>query len=142
MHRIRRRGEVAVHPLRVGLVVVGGDQQQGVRAHVLVLHALLQLGGGAVGAAAHDHRHPSVHHLDGMGHHGGVLLMGHGGVLPGGAQGQNGIGARLNLPLQQPGQHLKVDAAVLMIRGDHGDDGACDVLKFHVFILRTLPHWA
>ena len=125
---------MAVHPLRVGLVVIGGDQQQGVRAHVLVLHALFQLGGGAVGAAAHDDRYPAVHHLQCVGHNGGVLLMGHGGVLTGSPQGQNGVGTRLDLALQQLGQHLKVDAAAGMIWGNHGDDGARNILKFHGFL--------
>ena len=59
--RVRRLGEMAVHALGVGLVVIGGDQQQRVGTHVLILDALFDLGGGAVGTAAHDDGHPASH---------------------------------------------------------------------------------
>ena len=136
VHRVRRLGEVAVHPLRVSLVVVGGDQQQGIRPHGLVQPALLDLGDSAVGAAAHHHRHPAVHHPDGVLHHSGILLMAHRGVFAGGAQGQDAVGTGGDLPLQQLCQHIEVDAAVLAERGDHGDNGTLQMFKFHVSVLR------
>ena len=132
LHLVRRLGEVAVHALRICLVVVRGDQQQRVSPHVLILDALFDLGGGAVGAAAHDHRHPAVHHPDGVLHHRGVLLMGHGGVLAGGAQGEDAVGPGGDLPLQQSGQRVEVDAPVRPEGGDHGDDGTLQMFELHV----------
>ena len=132
VHRVRRGGKVAVHALRIGLVVIRGNEQQGVGPHVLVLDTLFHLGGGAVGAAAHDDRHPAVHHLDGVGHYGGILLVGHGGVFAGGTQRQNGVGTGGDLALQQIGQNLEVHAAVLMERSDHGHNGSLQMFEFHV----------
>ena len=138
LHPVRRIGEVADHALGIGLVVVGGDKQQGVGPHILVFHALLDLGGGAVGAAAHDDGHPAVHHLDGVGYHGGVLLVAHGGVFSGGAQGEDAVGPGGNLPLQQQGERVEVNAAVLAEGGDHGHDGAGGVVEFHLSALQML----
>ena len=64
--------------------------------------------------------------------------MGHGGILSSGAQGQNGVGAGIDLPLQQLGEHLEIDAAILLERRDHSDDGPSDVFKFHMCVLHFL----
>ena len=124
--------QMAVHTLGVGLVVVGSNQQQSVRAHVLVFDALLNLGCGAVGAAAYNHGNPAVDDLDSMGHHGSVLLMAHGRILAGGAQGQDGVGAPGNLAFQELGQHLEIHAAVLVKGGNHCHNGALHMVKFHI----------
>ena len=55
-HRVGHGGEVAVHALLVGLVVVGGDEQQAVGPQLLGPQALLHHGLGAVGASAGDDR--------------------------------------------------------------------------------------
>ena len=135
--RVRRLGEVAVHALGIGLVVIGRDEQQRVGAHVLILDALFDLGGSAVGTAAHDDGHPAAYHLDGVGHHGGVLLVGHGGVLTSGAQGQNAVGPGSDLALQQLGQDFEVYGAVLVEGRDHGDDGTLQMFEFHCSVLHT-----
>ena len=133
LHGVRRLYEVAEHPLRIGLVVVGGDEEQGVRAHGLVAEAHLLLGGGTVGAAAHHDGDAPVDGPNGPFHHGGVLLMGHGGVLPGGAQNENAVGSRLDLPFQQKVQGVEIHRAVLFPEGrDHGDNGSLQMVKFHI----------
>ena len=58
--------------------------------------------------------------------------MAHSGILAGGAQGQDAVGALCDLPLQQLRQDLKIDAAILVERGDHGHDGTLDVFELHV----------
>ena len=137
-HRVGHGGEVAVHALLVGLVVVGGDEQQAVGPQLLGPQALLHHGLGAVGASAGDDRDT----VRGRGHHAAegvvVLLVGHGGALPGGAQGQNGVGAAGDVPLHQLPQLLEVHGAVGVEGGDQGHDGAPQMSDVHsMFLLKN-----
>ena len=122
------RRKVAVHALVVRLVVVGGDQQQAVRAHGVIAAALLQLRLRAVGARAADDRNPSVHRLDDAGGDLVVLLVAHRARLARRAQRDDAVRPLLKMPGDQLLEPVKVDAAVLVEGRDQRDIAS---RKFH-----------
>ena len=60
--------------------------------------------------------------LDHGGDDGVVLVVGHRGALAGGAQGEDGVGAVLQVEIDKVLERVKVDTAVLFKRRDEGDD--------------------
>ena len=60
--------------------------------------------------------------LDHGGDDGVVLVVGHRGALAGGAQGEDGVGAVLQVEIDKALECVKVDAAVLFKRRNKGDD--------------------
>lgn len=51
-----------------------------------------------------------------------VLVVGHRGALAGGAQGEDGVGAVLQVEIDKALECVKVDTAILFKRRDEGDD--------------------
>ena len=51
-----------------------------------------------------------------------VLVIGHRGALAGGARGEDGVGAVLQVEIDKALERIKVDAAVLFKRRNKGDD--------------------
>ena len=60
--------------------------------------------------------------LDHSGDDGVVLVIGHRGTLTGGAQGEDGVSAILQVEIDKVLKRVKVDTAVLFKRRDKGDD--------------------
>lgn len=83
-------------------VVVGGDEQQGVRAGVLGVLGEVEGSGGVVAPRAGNDLHPVVNPLDAEGHGGDVLPDREGGALAGGSADADGIHAVVEL-LVDPG---------------------------------------
>ena len=75
--------------------------------------------------------------LDHGGDDGVVLVIGHRGALAGGAQGEDGIGAVLQVEIDKAFERVKVDAAVLFKRRNKGDDRALKIADVHVLLLRV-----
>ena len=102
-----------------GLVVVGGDHQDGIRpvgAGALgELHGVSRL----VGAGAGDDGHPAVNLLAGEGDGPAVLGVAEGGALPGGAADHQGVDALVDLPVDELAELGIVDA----VGGEGGDQG-------------------
>ena len=118
VHGIRNGGVVGDQTGLAGLVVVGGDQQQGVGAVRLRLTAEPDGVPGIVGAGARNDRNPPGSLFDGVADARGMLLIRHGGGLAGGAADDNGIGAVVDLVVNDAPQLLEIHAAV----GTHGGD--------------------
>ena len=114
--------KVLIDTLFVGLVVVGGNQQQAVGSQALVSERLGEHGLRGVGARAGNDGDASCNMLDHGGDDGVVLVIGHRGALAGGAQGEDGVGAVLQVEIDKALECVKVDAAVLFKRRDEGDD--------------------
>ena len=131
LHRVGHGGKVAEDALRIALVVVGGDEQQAAGPQRLRPQALLQHGLGGVGAGAGDDGNPAGGGLNDAAQNRVVLLVGHGGALPGGAQGKNGVGFVRNVPLRQLPQLLKVHRSVGVEGGHQGHNGALQVADVH-----------
>ena len=132
MDRVGHGDEVAVHTLGIGLVVVGGNEEQAVGPQLLGSEALLQHGLGAVGAGTGNDRYSPRRRLDDAAEGGVVLLVGHGGALTGGAQGQNGVGLVLDMPLHQFTELFKIHTAVGVEGSDQGYDRALQIADVHV----------
>ena len=111
-----------VDSLFVGLVVVGGNEQQAVGAQALIGERLGEHGLRGVGARAGDDGDAACDLLDHRGDNGVVLFVGHRGALAGGAQGEDGVSAILQVEIDEALKRVKVDAAVLFKRRDEGDD--------------------
>ena len=111
-----------IDTLFVGLVVVGGDEQQAVGSQALVSKRLGEHGLRGVGARAGNDGDAACNMLDHGGDDGVVLVVGHRGALAGGAQGEDGVGAILQVEIDKALERVKVDAAVLFKRRDEGDD--------------------
>ena len=122
VHGIGDGFKVLIDTLFVGLVVVGGDEQQTVGAQALIGERLGEHGLRGVGARAGDDGDASCNMLDHGGDDGVVLVVGHRGTLTGGAQGEDGVGAILQVEIDKALERVKVDAAVLFKRRDKGDD--------------------
>ena len=111
-----------VDALFVGLVVVGGNEQQTIGAQALVGERLGEHGLRGVGARAGNDGDASCNMLDHGGDDGVVLVVGHRGALAGGAQGEDGVGAVLQVEIDKALECVKVDTAILFKRRDEGDD--------------------
>ena len=122
VHGIGDGLKVLVDALFVGLVVVGGNEQQTIGAQALVGERLGEHGLRGVGARAGDDGDASCNLLDHCGDNGVVLVVGHRGALAGGAQGEDGVGAVLQVEIDKALECVKVDAAVLFKRRNKGDD--------------------
>ena len=122
VHGVGHGLKVLVDALFVGLVVVGGDEQQAVGAQALVGERLGEHRLRGVGARAGDDGDATCDLLDHGGNDGVVFVVGHRGALAGGAQGEDGVGAILQVEIDQALKRIKVDAAVLLKRGDKGND--------------------
>ena len=120
----------------VGLVVVGGNEQQAVGAQALVGERLGEHGLRGVGARAGDDGDAACNLLDHGGDNGVVLVVGHRGTLAGGAQGEDGVGAILQVEIDKALERVKVDTAVLFKRRNKGDDRALEIADVHVLLLR------
>ena len=134
LHRVGHRHEMAVDALRVALVVIGGDEQQAIGPQLLRPEALLQHGLGGVGARPGDDGHPARRGVDDAAERRVVLLVGHGGALAGGAQGQDRVGAAGDVPLGQLPQLLKIHRTVGVEGGYQGHDGALQTADVHWYI--------
>ena len=122
VHGVGHGLKVPVDALFVGLVVVGGNEQQAVGAQSLIGERLGEHGLRGVGARAGNDGDASCNLLDHRGDNGVVLVVGHRGALAGGAQGEDGIGAILQVEIDKALERVKVDTAVLFKRRDKGDD--------------------
>ena len=111
-----------IDTLFVRLVVVGGNEQQTIGAQALVGERLGEHGLRGVGARAGDDGDASCNLLDHGGDNGVVLVIGHRGTLAGGAQGEDGVGAVLQVEIDKALERVKVDAAVFFKRRNQGDD--------------------
>ena len=125
-----------VDALFVGLVVVRGDKQQAVGAQALVGERLGEHRLCGVGARAGDDGDTACDLLDHGGDNGVVLVIGHRGAFAGGAQGEDGVGAILQMEINKALERVKVDAAVLFKRRDEGDDRALEIADIHILLLR------
>ena len=124
-------GEVMVHALLVGLVVIRRDDEQAVDAELLQLERLAQRLAGAVGARAADHGDAAGDALhDALGDR-QVLGVRHRGGLARGTEHEDAVGAVGKVEVDEPLEALEVDAAVLLERGDEGDDGSGKVVHVH-----------
>ena len=74
--------------------------------------------------------------LDHGGDNGVVLVIGHRGALAGGAQGEDGVGAVLQVEIDKALECVKVDTAVLFKWRDEGDDRSLEVADIHILLLR------
>ena len=114
--------KVLIDALFIGLVVVGGNEQQAIGAQTLVGERLGEHGLRGVGARAGDDGDASCNLLDHGGDNGVVLVIGHRGALAGGAQGEDGVGAVLQVEIDKALECVKVDTAVLFKWRNKGDD--------------------
>ena len=122
VHGIGDGLKVLIDTLFIGLVVVGGDEQQTVGAQALVSKRLGKHGLRGVGARAGNDGDASCNMLDHGGDDGVVLVVGHRGALAGGAQGEDGVGAVLQVEIDKALECVRVDTAILFKRRDEGDD--------------------
>ena len=120
IHHIQEVGNQA--GLR-GLVVIGGHQQQRIRAQVTGGGGQPERMGGVVGTGAGNHRHTARSGLYGGADGGNMLLVGEGGGFARGAADDNGVGAALNLLIHQTGEQGVIHRAVGLHRGDDGHTG-------------------
>ena len=111
-----------INALFVGLVVIGGNEQQAVGAQALIGERLGKHGLRGVGTRAGDDGDAARNLLDHCGDDGVVLVVGHRGALAGGAQGEDGVGTILQVEIDKAPERVKVDAAVLFKRRNKGDD--------------------
>ena len=114
-----------------GLVVVGGDMEQGVGSGVLGVLRQVDGGGGVVRARAGNHLYPVVHPLDAELHGGDVFPDGHGGRLAGGAADAHRVHAGFDLSVDQLAEGVVVDGAVVVKGGDQGGAGAGEDWSSH-----------
>ena len=122
VHRVGNGLKVLIDALFVGLVVVGGDEQQAVGAQALVGERLGEHGLRGVGARAGNDGDASCNLLDHRGDNGVVLVVSHRGALAGSTQGEDSVGAILQVEIDKAPECVKVDTAVLFKRRDKGDD--------------------
>ena len=111
-----------VDALFVRLVVVGGNEQQTIGAQALIGERLGEHGLRGVGARTGNNGDAARNLLDHGGDNGVVLVVGHRGALAGGAQGEDGVGAVLQVEIDKAPECVKVDTAVLFKRRNKGDD--------------------
>ena len=120
------RLEVAEEPLLRRLVVVGRDEQAGVGAgRPRVARQLDRLGRG-VRPGAGDDRYPPAHVAHDLADDDGVLGHRQRRRLPGGADRDDRVGALLDVELDEGGERLVVDGAVVEHRGDQRHHAALE----------------
>ena len=101
-HGIRNDLVVPQQTLLGCLVVVGGDDQQTVHAEALRSQGVFPGYLSIVGAGTGDHRHAPRHPVHAIGDGLHALLLGHGGRLSGGTADDDGVGAAVDLPVDEP----------------------------------------
>ena len=104
-----------------GLIVVGRHQQQGVRTAGSRLCGQSTAVVGIVRTGTGDDRHTVVYEIHGVLDGGQLFFVGHGRAFTGGAADDDGVGAAGDLILNDAAQLVKIDAAVLVHRGDDGN---------------------
>ena len=107
-----------------GLVVIGGHQQQRIRAQVTGGGGQPERMGGVVGTGAGNHRHTACGGLYGGADGGNVLLIGEGSGFARGSADDNGVCAALNLLIHKTGQQGVIHRAVGLHWGDDGHTSA------------------
>jgi len=122
VHGVGHGLKVLVDALFVRLVVVGGNEQQTIGAQALISERLGEHGLRGVRVRAGDDGDAARNLLDHCGDNGVVLVVGHRGALSGGAQGEDGVSAILQVEIDKALKRVKVDTAVLFKRRDKGDD--------------------
>ena len=90
------------------VVIIGGDDQKGIRADAAGGLAELHGMQGIVGAGARDHGDPAVYSLHGEADHLIALLGRQGGAFAGGAHGNQSVDSVFQLEVDQPSQRLIV----------------------------------
>ena len=104
-----------------GLVVVGGDHQQGIGTAGGRLCCQCAAVVGIVRTGTGNDRYAVIDRIHGKLDGGQLLLIGHGRALAGGAADDDGISVAGDLILDNAAQLVKVDASVLVHRGDDGN---------------------
>ena len=105
--------EMLVEAFLRRLVVIGRDDENGVRPAVLGMAAKLDRLRGVVGARARDHRNPAARFVDADVHGAAVLLMGERRAFAGRPDRHQPMRAGRDLPVDQRAEGLLVDLAVL-----------------------------
>ena len=119
-----------------GLVVIWGDEQHSVCAVFFSLLGEHDSSGRVVGTGAGNDRHAMVHILDGVGDDLGMFFLGEGGRFASGAADDDGIGAIIDLEIQQTFESRIVNGT---IRSKWGNDcAACASENRHKFFLLRL----
>ena len=119
-----------------GLVVVRGHQQATVGTGLHGALSQMQRLAGGVGAGASDHRNPPLdlpHHLV---DHRDVFLIIERRRFAGGTDGDDGIGAVVDMKLHQPRQRFEIQRAVRAHRGNDRHHAATK----HNLILSDFPN--
>ena len=109
---------MAVHALVVRLVVVRRDEQQPVRAHVVIAAALFKLCLRAVRACAADNRNAPIHRFDDRPRNGVVLFVAHRAGFARRAESDDAVRFLLHMPLDQLSELFKIHASVRVKRRD------------------------
>ena len=124
VRRLRDRGVVGDETLLGGLVVVGRDQKQAVRAERLRLLRHHDRVGGVVGAGSGDDRDPAGGLLHAEADRLKVLVVVERRRLTGRSDRDDRICMICNLKLNEISESLIVDASVFVHRRHDGDAGA------------------
>ena len=101
LHSIGDGEEVLDQPAPIGLVVIGRDDQKPIRAQVLRFHGIGNGRARVVRARAHDQRDAPGNHIHGAFHQFRALRAREGRGFAGRPQGDNRVGFRFNLPIDQ-----------------------------------------
>ena len=117
-------GKVSNQTSLRGLVVIGSHHQQSVCAAFGRLCGQCAAVVGIVGAGTGNDGHAVVDNIHRILDSGKLLLIGHSRALAGGAADDDGIGMVRDLILNNAAQLVKVDASVLVHRGDNGNTRA------------------
>ncbi len=91
-----------------GLVVVGSDQQAGIRPVTLGITGQTNGFIGIVGTGTGNHRDTAIGHRHHFPDHAVVLFKTQGSGFTGGAHGNDSVGALLYMPVNQRAQTLPV----------------------------------
>ena len=116
-----------------GLVVVRGDEQNSVSAIGFSLLGEHDSGLGVVGTGTSDDRYAMVDMVDGVGDDLGMFFFRKGGRFASGAADDDGVGAIVDLEVEETFQCWVVDST---ISGERGNDcAACASKDRHIFFL-------
>lgn len=111
---------MAVQTFLGGLVVIRRHQQTGVGAAFHGATGEVDGLASGIGAGAGDHRHPAAHKLDDLADDLAMLFFIESGGFAGGAHGDDGVGALLDVELDEPRQTVGVETLVCLHGGDQG----------------------